>query len=272
MSKKDITTTSNSAAPNSTTPNSTISNTNVASEWLFGIHSVQAVLKTSGSKIQELRVQKGRDDQRLKKILNLAEQQSIPVTWVLRSDLDALADGRHQGVAALCQGAGVQDENYLFELLQNLEQPPFLLVLDGVTDPHNLGACMRSADAAGVHAIIVPKDNSVGITPTVQKVACGAAETVPLVVVTNLSRTLKQLQEQGIWNIGTAGEAEQLIYDTDLTGPVALVMGAEEKGMRRLTRQHCDLLIKLPMGGAVSSLNVSVATGVCLFEAVRQRR
>jgi 23S rRNA (guanosine2251-2'-O)-methyltransferase len=241
-------------------------------EWLFGLHAVQAVLKTSGSKIQELRVQKGRDDQRLKKILNLAEQQSVPVTWVLRSDLDALANGRHQGVAALCEGAGVQDENYLFEMLQGLSQPPFLLVLDGVTDPHNLGACMRSADAAGVQAVIVPKDNSVGVTPTVQKVACGAAETVPLVVVTNLSRTLKQLQDQGLWIIGTAGEAEQLVYDVDLKGPMALVMGAEEKGLRRLTRENCDLLVKLPMMGVVSSLNVSVATGVCLFEAVRQRQ
>lgn len=241
-------------------------------EWLFGIHAVQSVLKTSGSKIQELRVQKGRDDQRLKKILNLAEQQSVLITWVLRSDLDLLTKGRHQGVAVLCEGAGVQDEGYLFELLQHLDQPPFLLVLDGVTDPHNLGACMRSADAAGVQAVIVPKDNSVGVTPTVQKVACGAAETVPLIVVTNLSRTLKQLQGQGLWIVGTAGEAEQLVYDVDLKGPIALVMGAEEKGMRRLTRENCDLLVKLPMMGTVSSLNVSVATGVCLFEAVRQRK
>lgn len=241
-------------------------------EWLFGLHAVQAILKTSASKVQEIRVQKGRDDQRLKKILNLAEQQEIPVTWVLRSDLDSLASGRHQGVAALCQGADVQDENYLLELLQHLDQPPFLLVLDGVTDPHNLGACMRSADAAGIHAVIVPKDNSVGITPTVQKVACGAAETVPLVVVTNLSRTLKQLQQQGLWIVGTAGETEQLVYDVDLKGPLALVMGAEEKGLRRLTREYCDLLVKLPMAGTVSSLNVSVATGICLFEAVRQRQ
>ena len=194
------------------------------------------------------------------------------MTWVLRSDLDALASGRHQGVAALCEGAGVQDENYLFALLQELDEPPFLLVLDGVTDPHNLGACMRSADAAGVQTVIVPKDNAVGVTPTVQKVACGAAETVPLVVVTNLSRTLKQLQDQGLWIVGTAGEAEQLVYDVDLKGPMALVMGAEEKGLRRLTRENCDLLVKLPMAGVVSSLNVSVATGICLFEAVRQRK
>lgn len=241
-------------------------------DWLFGLHAVQSVLKTSGSKVQELRVQKGRDDQRLRKLLDLAEQQLIPITWVLRSDLDALVSGRHQGVAALCRGAGVQDESYLFSLLDNLAEPPLLLVLDGVTDPHNLGACLRSADAAGVQAVIVPKDNAVGVTPTVQKVACGAAETVPVVVVTNLSRTLKQLQDQGLWIVGAAGEAKQLIYEADLKGPIVFVMGAEEKGMRRLTREHCDLLVKLPMAGAVSSLNVSVATGVCLFEAVRQRR
>ncbi|MFT7267618.1 MAG: 23S rRNA (guanosine2251-2'-O)-methyltransferase [Porticoccus sp.] len=241
-------------------------------EWLFGLHAVQSVLKTSGSKIQELKVQKGRDDQRLRKIINLAELQDIPVTWVLRSDLDVLSNGPHQGVAALCEGAGVQDENYLFELLNCLNQPPFLLILDGITDPHNLGACMRSAEAAGIQAIIVPKDNAVGVTPTVQKVASGAAEIIPLVVVTNLSRTLKQLQERGIWIIGAAGEAEQLIYETDLKGPLAIVMGAEEKGLRRLTRENCDILAKLPMMGLVSSLNVSVATGICLFEALRQRQ
>jgi 23S rRNA (guanosine2251-2'-O)-methyltransferase len=241
-------------------------------EWLFGLHAVQSVLKTSGSKIQELKVQKGRDDQRLRKIINLAELQDISVTWVLRSDLDALSNGPHQGVAALCEGAGVQDENYLFALLSCLNQPPFLLILDGITDPHNLGACMRSAEAAGIQAIIVPKDNAVGVTPTVQKVASGAAEIIPLVVVTNLSRTLKQLQERGIWIIGAAGEAEQLIYETDLKGPLAIVMGAEEKGLRRLTRENCDILAKLPMMGLVSSLNVSVATGICLFEALRQRQ
>ena len=240
-------------------------------EWVFGLHAVLALLKTSASKIQELRLQKGRDDQRFKKIQSLAERQDVPMTWVLRSDLDVLADGQHQGVAALCRGAEVQDENYLEKLLEDIEHPPLILVLDGVTDPHNLGACLRSCDAAGVDMVIAPKDRSVGITPVVQKVACGAAETVPLVVVTNLARTLKQLQEKGIWIVGTAGEADQLIYDVDLTGPLALVMGAEEKGMRRLTREHCDLLAKLPMAGDVSSLNVSVASGICLFEAVRQR-
>lgn len=240
-------------------------------QWVFGVHAVQSILKTSASKIRELRLQKGRDDQRFKKIQALADRLEVPTTWVLRSDLDALVDGQHQGVAALCQGAEVQDENFLDELLAGLQHPPFILVLDGVTDPHNLGACLRSCDAAGVDVVIAPKDRSVGITPAVQKVACGAAETVPLVVVTNLARTLKLLQSRGIWIVGAAGEAEQSIYQADLKGPLALVMGAEEKGMRRLTREHCDVLVKLPMAGSVSSLNVSVASGICLFEAVRQR-
>jgi len=223
--------------------------------------------------VRALRVIKGRDDQRLQKLLSSAERLDIAVTRVSRRELDELAEGegRHQGVAALCDSGDVQDERFLFELLAGLPDAPFLLVLDGVKDPHNLGACLRSADAAGVQAVIVPKDNSVGMTPTVQKVACGAAETVPLVVVTNLARTLKKLQSLGLWVVGTAGEARGLVYEADLKGPLALVMGAEEKGLRRLTREHCDLLVKLPMAGAVSSLNVSVAAGVCLFEAVRQR-
>jgi 23S rRNA (guanosine2251-2'-O)-methyltransferase len=148
---------------------------------------------------------------------------------------------------------------------------PLLLVLDGVTDPHNLGACLRSADAAGVQAVIVPKDRSASLTPVVRKVACGAAETVPLVAVTNLARTLKQLQQRGLWVVGTAGEAQQYIYELDLKIPTVIVMGAEGAGMRRLTRENCDYLARLPMAGGVSSLNVSVAAGVCLFEAVRQR-
>ena len=241
------------------------------SDWLFGLHTVYSVLKTSGSKIKELRVQKGRDDQRFKKIINLAKLQDIPLVWVLRSDLDMLTGGSHQGVAALSESIGIQDENYLFKLIANEKKIPFLLILDSLTDPHNLGACMRSAEAAGVQAVIIPKDNAVGITPVVQKVSSGATELIPLIVVTNLSRTIKQLQDKGIWVIGAAGEAEDLLYDTDLSGPLALVMGAEEKGLRRLTRENCDTLVKIPMIGLVSSLNVSVATGVCLFEALRQR-
>jgi len=160
----------------------------------------------------------------------------------------------------------------LEEVLERTETPPLILVLDGVTDPHNLGACLRTADAAGATAVVVPKDKSATLTPVVRKVACGAAEVIPLVAVTNLSRTLEKLQQRGLWVVGTAGEAEQEIYQQDLTGPLVMIMGAEGKGMRRLTREHCDFLVKLPMAGSVSSLNVSVATGVCLFEAVRQRQ
>ena len=156
-------------------------------------------------------------------------------------------------------------------IAEKKNEPPFFLILDGITDPHNLGACLRNADAAGVHAVIVPKDNAARLTAIVRKVAVGAAETVPLVQVTNLSRTMKQLQDLGVWIVGTAGETETCFYDVKLEGPLALVMGAEDKGMRRLTRENCDNIVKLPMAGSVSSLNVSVATGICLFEMVRQK-
>ena len=156
--------------------------------------------------------------------------------------------------------------------LVEAKDTPFLLILDGVTDPHNLGACLRNADAAGIDAVIVPKDNAASITAAVSKVACGAAEVMPLFQVTNLARTMKQLQQKGIWLFGAAGEANCGLYEADLKGPMALVMGAEGQGLRRLTREQCDTLISIPMTGYVSSLNVSVATGICLFEAVRQRR
>jgi len=175
-------------------------------------------------------------------------------------------------VVAEVSPSQVWGEPMLDELLDRSEAPPLLLVLDGVTDPHNLGACLRTADAAGALAVIVPKDKSATLNATVRKVACGAAEVVPLVAVTNLARTLEKLQKRGVWIVGTAGEASQELYSQDLSGPIALVMGAEGKGMRRLTREHCDYLVRLPMAGSVSSLNVSVATGVCLFEALRQRR
>ena len=166
----------------------------------------------------------------------------------------------------------MRNEDDLFALLDGLDEPPFLLILDCVQDPHNLGACMRTADAAGVHAVIVPKDRSVSLTDTVRRIACGAAEHLPLVTVTNLTRTLKQLQKAGVWLVGTADKAEQSIYDIDLTGPMAIVMGAEGQGLRRLTAETCDFRASIPMSGAVSCLNVSVATGVCLFEAARQRQ
>lgn len=241
-------------------------------EWIYGLHSVLALLKTDSERVSEIRVQRGRQDQRLNKVRALAEQLEIPVAIASREELEVLAPGNHQGIVALCAQGEVRDEHFLFNLLDNLDHPPLLLVLDGVTDPHNLGACLRTADAVGVDAVIAPKDKSVGITATVRKVACGAAETVPFVVVTNLVRLLRQIQERGVWVAGTDGDAALDVYDADLKGPLALVMGAEGDGMRRLTKEQCDLLVKLPMAGAVTSLNVSVATGVCLYEIVRQRR
>lgn len=241
-------------------------------EWLYGLHAMQSVLENEPERVIELFVLKGRNDERLVNIVNQARRFGVSVQFCQRKALDDKVQGeQHQGVVARAKPARVLDEADLDQVLDKHEQP-FLLVLDGVTDPHNLGACLRTADAAGVHAVVVPKDKSASLTGTVRKVACGAAEVLPLIQVTNLSRTLKHLQDKGLWIIGTAGEAEQMIYDAKLTGPTALVMGAEGKGMRRLTRENCDELVKLPMAGTVSSLNVSVATGVCLYEIVRQRR
>ncbi|WP_263081149.1 23S rRNA (guanosine(2251)-2'-O)-methyltransferase RlmB [Endozoicomonas sp. Mp262] len=240
-------------------------------DFIFGLHAVQSLFETKPERILELWIQKGRTDKRINQLVDDARGQGIAVRFVERNRLDAKVEGVHQGIVAKVAAAKVYREGDLEDLLDSLDTPPFLLVLDGVTDPHNLGACLRTADAAGVHAVIAPKDKSACLNATASKVACGAAETVPLVQVTNLSRTLAWLKERGIWVIGTAGESSGNIYQADLKGSLALVMGAEGKGMRRLTRDHCDSLIYIPMAGAVSSLNVSVATGVCLFEAVRQR-
>ncbi|WP_100658691.1 23S rRNA (guanosine(2251)-2'-O)-methyltransferase RlmB [Alteromonas flava] len=240
-------------------------------DWLYGIHTLTSVLSNEPERVLEVFVLKGRDDDRLHALINLARKNGLSVQFCARKTLDDFVHGeQHQGIVAKAKPARVLDDADLDRLLDNVEQP-LLLVLDGVTDPHNIGACLRTADAAGVTAMIVPKDKSGGLTPTARKVAVGAAESMPFIQVTNLARTLKHLQQRGIWIVGTAGEAEQLIYQQDMTGPMALVMGAEGKGMRRLTREHCDSLVKLPMAGSVSSLNVSVATGVCLFEIVRQR-
>lgn len=237
---------------------------------IYGIHAVAAALEKKGQVQGLLLEQRRRPNARLAALIEQARQAQVSLGYVSIEELDGLAEGgRHQGVVA--RVVTVEQPTDLEGFVEALDHPPFLLVLDGVTDPHNLGACLRSADAAGVDAVIVPKDNAVGITPVVRKVACGAAETVPFFQVTNLARTLRFLQEQGVWMMGAAGEAESTIYSVDFTGPLALVMGAEEKGLRRLTREHCDVLIKIPMAGQVESLNVSVATGVCLFEAVRQR-
>lgn len=241
-------------------------------EYVYGLHAVQAMLERSPRRVKKLNVQRGRLDSRMQLILEAAASEAIDTERLLPDELDRLVDGGvHQGVIALVTPSQLWSEDMLGHLLDKLEAVPLLLVLDGVTDPHNLGACLRSADAAGAQAVIIPRDRSASLSPTVRKVACGAAETVPLVAVTNLARTLKQLQQRGLWVVGTAGEAEQLLYQVDLKVPTVIVMGAEGAGMRRLTREHCDYLAKLPMAGGVSSLNVSVAAGVCLFEAVRQR-
>lgn len=244
---------------------------------VFGFHAVEALLNnTANQTITCLYLLKGRKDKRFQSIQAMAETIDILIRFVAKDELDALADGNHQGVVATLAGKiEVYDEAFLkSRLALMLEEniTPFILVLDGVTDPHNLGACLRSAEAAGVQFVIVPKDNSASINPTVTKVACGAAEVIPLVRVTNLARTLQWLQQQGVWLIGAAGEAQQNHFEANLTGPLALVMGSEGKGLRRLTRETCDSLIRIPMLGTVSSLNVSVATGICLFEALRQRR
>lgn len=240
-------------------------------EWLYGIHALESVISREPERLIELFVLKGRDDDKLRNMINQARRFGVSVQFVQRKVLDDKVKGeQHQGVVAKAKPGRVYDEKDLDDTIEQHDNP-FILVLDGVTDPHNLGACLRSADAAGVHAVVVPKDKSANLTPTARKVACGAAETVPLIQVTNLARTLRNIQEAGVWVIGTAGEAEQLIYEVKLAGPMALVMGAEGKGMRRLTREVCDELIKLPMAGSVSSLNVSVATGICLYEVVRQR-
>ena len=250
-------------------------------EYVYGIHAVDGLLRNRPRSVQRLWIQQGREDKRIQALLELARNQGVPVARESRKALDVLVEWRHQGAVAevlpepageASAGGNQWSEKQLLAHIDALEAPALLLVLDGVTDPHNLGACLRSADAAGVDAVIVPRDKSADLTPTVRKVACGAAEVVPFVRVTNLARVLAALKERGIWVYGTAGDAETTLYDSDLSGPVALVMGAEGPGLRRLTREHCDFLVMLPMAGLVSSLNVSVATGICLFEAVRQRR
>ncbi len=243
------------------------------SDVMVGFHAVQSLLKTAPDRAKALLVLDNRKDQRLQKTISLAERAGIPVETVTAERLNSYAeDIRHQGVALLASRGKVYNEAWVLDYLASLDRTPLVLVLDGITDPHNLGACLRSADGAGVDAVIVPRDKSCGLTTVVRKVASGAADTIPFVLVTNLSRTLEKLQQAGLWVVGAAGEAEQVISAVDLTGPTALVLGSEDRGLRRLTREKCDHLVRIPMAGTVQSLNVSVATGVCLFEAVRQRR
>ncbi|MFZ2298468.1 MAG: 23S rRNA (guanosine(2251)-2'-O)-methyltransferase RlmB [Aquabacterium sp.] len=237
---------------------------------LFGFHAVTVRLKVAPKSIRELHVDATRRDQRMKQFLAKAEEAGLKV---IESDDDKLqkmcGTHRHQGVVARVEV--IQQSNSLDDLLDGLTEPALLLVLDGITDPHNLGACLRVADGAGVHAVIAPKDHAVGINATVAKVASGAAETVPYFMVTNLARTLAELKERDIWVIGTSDDAPASLYQTDLRVPTALVLGAEGEGMRQLTRKNCDALVSIPMMGSVDSLNVSVASGVCLYEARRQR-
>jgi len=243
----------------------------VSQEYVFGWHAVDAVLKREPERLQQVLIQTGRQDKRVKSVTDALDGLGVRWKVVHRRELDERVSGVHQGIVAAVAESREWSEDDLLAQLSSSDKPPFLLVLDGVTDPHNLGACMRTADAVGVQAVIVPKDKSASLTPVARKVACGAAETVPFVRVTNLARFLRELKGLGVWLIGTAGEADAGLYQADFKGPVALVMGAEGKGMRRLTREHCDQLINIPMQGHVDSLNVSVATGVCLYEALRQR-
>jgi 23S rRNA (guanosine2251-2'-O)-methyltransferase len=241
-------------------------------EKTYGIHAVIAVLKTNVTFVQKIYLQESRNDQALEQIKSLAEQAGLPVKFMSRQAIDMMFDHAvtHQGVVADLSSLPSYDESDLMDLMDT-DQVPLLLVLDGVQDPHNLGACLRTANAMGVHAVIAPKDRAVGMTAAVRKVACGAAEMTPFIAVSNLSRTLKKLKAQGIWLVGAMGEAESSIAEIDMTGPIAIVMGSEDKGLRRLTREHCDYLARIPMAGAVGSFNVSVATGICLYEVIRQR-
>lgn len=244
----------------------------ISADLIIGFHAVQSLLKTRPERAQELLVQEQRRDERLQKTINLAERNNIPVKRISNDELDAYAGSdRHQGCVLLADKAKMYDEKWMLDYLSSLDHQPLVLVLDGLTDPHNLGACLRSADAAGVDAVIVPRDKSVGLTTIVRKVACGAAETVPFVLVTNLCRVLEKLQKAGFWVCGAAGESDKTLCDVDLKVPSVIVMGSEDRGLRRLTRETCDHLVRIPMQGSVESLNVSVATGIMLFEAVRQR-
>jgi len=237
---------------------------------IHGFHAVTTRLRQNADSVIELYVSAQRQDARLRDLLKLAELLNVRVMPVDAARLDGMGYGtRHQGVVAKVKVVALAHS--IDDVLDVLTDPPLLLVLDGVTDPHNLGACLRVADAAGVHAVIAPKDRSCGLNATVIKVASGAADTVPYLMVTNLARTLREIKERDIWVVGTAGEAERNLYQVEQKRAIAWVMGAEGDGMRRLTRETCDELVNIPMAGSVESLNVSVASGICLFETRRQR-
>ena len=240
---------------------------------LFGFHAVLSRLRQHGASIQEILIDRDRIDARMKDLLSLSEATGVRTMEVERSRLDGIAgpNGRHQGVIARVVDTPIPYKDIHDILESDLTEPPFFLILDGVEDPHNLGACLRVADAMGVHAVIAPKDRAAGLNATVRKVACGAAETVPFIAVTNLARTMRELKDAGVFVVGTSAEAKQDLFSTKLAGSIALVLGAEGSGLRRLTEETCDALVSIPMFGSVESLNVSVASGICLYEARRQR-
>jgi 23S rRNA (guanosine2251-2'-O)-methyltransferase len=241
-------------------------------QLLIGIHAVSSALKAAAGDVEWLRIAADSKNKRLAEIESRAHGSGIKVIKVKASELDKLSDQqRHQGVIAGFRGSNIASEGRLDAILDAMENTPLILVLDGVQDPHNLGACLRTAEAAGVDLVIICKDRSVGITPVVRRAASGAAETLSVIQATNLARVLRTLKKRGIWLAGTSDAANESLYATDLTGPLALVMGSEGSGLRRLTSELCDYLISIPMAGQVESLNVSVATGVCLYEINRQR-
>jgi len=238
---------------------------------LFGFHAVIARLRAQPQSVRDLYVGNARHDRRVRELIERAEAAGVAVHAVDDARLAALAgNDKHQGVVAVV--AGGMPHRTLDDVLENLAEPALLLVLDGVTDPHNLGACLRNADAFGVHAVIVPKDRAVGLNATVAKAASGAADTVPVITVTNLARSLRELKERGVWLLGADAGGTETLFDADITGAIAWVLGAEGTGLRRLTRELCDRIVSIPLLGTVESLNVSVAAGVCLFETRRQRK
>jgi 23S rRNA (guanosine2251-2'-O)-methyltransferase len=241
-----------------------------APRYLIGFHAVAARLRQRAEGVQAIYMTAARQDRRARDIVELAQSLGIDVHAVDDARLAQFADGEaHQGVVAQVRGDLLRQT--IEEILDALTTPPLLLLLDGVTDPHNLGACLRSADAFGVDAVIIPKDGAVGVNATVAKVASGAVETVPVIAVTNLARTMRDLKERGVWLLGADAEGKESLFDADLSGPIAWVLGGEGSGLRRLTRELCDRSVSIPLMGSVASLNVSVAAGICLY-ATRQQR
>lgn len=239
---------------------------------VYGLHAVRAVLTRRPGDVLRVSIAASRDDARVRALRELAAAKGLKISQASAEALDAQTSGAaHQGVVAEVRPSAPLDENSLLDLLTSQARPALVLVLDGVSDPHNLGACLRTADAAGATAVVAPRDRAAGLTPVVRKVAAGAAETIPFAQVTNLARALKDMKEAGLWIAGTAEDGEKGLFEADLTGPLALVMGSEGKGIRRLTRESCDFTLRLPMHGSVASLNVSVAAGIALYEALRQR-